>query len=110
MTTTAPAPVTTNGNGRRRFSRNKTVDVGGGQGAATPLAKGVVWFICFLWIMPIVGTVITSFRPKDDANANAGGTSSTTPVSPSRTSPRPGASPGWATPSSTVSPSPSQPP
>lgn len=70
MTTTAPAPVTTNGNGRRRFSRNKTVDVGGGQGAATPLAKGVVWFICFLWIMPIVGTVITSFRPKDDANAN----------------------------------------
>jgi alpha-glucoside transport system permease protein len=71
MTTTAPTPtpVSTTG-GRRRFTRNRTNDAGGGQGAASPLARGVVWFICFLWIVPIIGTLITSFRPKDDANAD----------------------------------------
>jgi alpha-glucoside transport system permease protein len=72
MTTTAPTPtpVPASGRGRRRFGRGRANDAGGGQGAASPLAKGVVWFICFLWIVPIIGTVITSFRPKDDANAD----------------------------------------
>ena len=72
MTTTAPTPtpVPASGRARRRFGRGRANDAGGGQGAASPLAKGVVWFICFLWIVPIIGTVITSFRPKDDANAD----------------------------------------
>jgi len=72
MTTTAPTPtpVPAPGRARRRFGRGRANDAGGGQGAASPLAKGVVWFICFLWIVPIIGTVITSFRPKDDANAD----------------------------------------
>ena len=67
--TTTATPVPAKVTGRRRF-RSKENDAGGGQGAASPLAKGVVWFICFLWIVPIIGTVITSFRPKDDANTN----------------------------------------
>jgi alpha-glucoside transport system permease protein len=69
-TTVTPAPAKT-GRGRGGlFSRPKGNDVGGGQGAASPLAKAAVWFICFLWSVPVIGTVITSFRPEDDANAN----------------------------------------
>ncbi|HST84287.1 MAG TPA: carbohydrate ABC transporter permease [Kineosporiaceae bacterium] len=68
-TTVTPAPVQTRGRGSGLFRRGKN-DAGGGQGQATPLARGVVWLICFLWIVPIIGVVITSFRPKDDANTN----------------------------------------
>jgi len=71
MTTTAttPAPVPVPGRGRR-FTRNRADDTGGGQGAASPLAQAAVWFICLLWVVPIIGQVVTAFRPKDDANAN----------------------------------------
>jgi alpha-glucoside transport system permease protein len=68
-TTVTPTPASTS-RGTGLFRRGKANDAGGGQGAASPLAKSVVWFICFLWIVPIVGTVITSFRPEDDANTN----------------------------------------
>jgi alpha-glucoside transport system permease protein len=69
--TVTPTPVEVRGRGRGgRFSRPRRGSTGEGQGAASPLAKGVVIAICFLWIVPIIGTVITSFRPKDDANAN----------------------------------------
>jgi len=70
-TTVTPAPVQVAGRGRGGlFSRSKSAGVGGGQGAASPLAKAAVWFICFLWIVPIIGIVITSFRPKDEAQAS----------------------------------------
>jgi alpha-glucoside transport system permease protein len=32
-------------------------------------ARIVVLVLCFLWIVPIVGLFLTSFRPRDDANA-----------------------------------------
>jgi alpha-glucoside transport system permease protein len=70
-TTVTPAPVQVAGRGRGGlFSRSKSAGVGGGQGAASPLAKAAVWFICFLWIVPIIGIVITSFRPKDEAQTS----------------------------------------
>ncbi len=71
MTTTV-TPPTASTSGRRTglFRRGQGNDAGGGQGKATPLARGAVWFICFLWIVPVIGIIITSFRPKDDANAN----------------------------------------
>jgi alpha-glucoside transport system permease protein len=69
-TTVTPAPVQTRGRGTGLFRRTKENDAGGGQGRATPLARSVVWLICFLWIVPIIGVIITSFRPKDDANTN----------------------------------------
>jgi len=69
-TTVTPPPARATGRAGGLFRRGKGNDAGGGQGQATPLARGVVWFICFLWIVPIIGVVVTSFRPKDDANAN----------------------------------------
>jgi len=70
-TTVTPTPATTSSRrGTGLFRRGKANDAGGGQGAASPLARSVVWFICFLWIVPIIGTVITSFRPEEDANTN----------------------------------------
>ncbi len=55
--------------GRRSWWPKRADDAaGGGQGQASPLARGVIVFICFLWIMPVLGILITSFRPKDDAN------------------------------------------
>jgi alpha-glucoside transport system permease protein len=69
-TTVTPTPVSTQSGRGGLFSRNRPKGAGEGQGGASPLAKAAVWFICFLWIVPIVGTVVTSFRPEDDANAN----------------------------------------
>jgi alpha-glucoside transport system permease protein len=40
------------------------------QGSASPLAKAAVVFICALWIIPVIGVLITSFRSKDDANTD----------------------------------------
>ncbi|MDP9221464.1 MAG: carbohydrate ABC transporter permease [Actinomycetota bacterium] len=40
-----------------------------GQGAASPFAKVAVLIICFLWIVPTFGLLVTSFRNRDDANS-----------------------------------------
>lgn len=34
------------------------------------LVKGIVSFVCFLWIVPTVGLFLTSWRPLDDANGS----------------------------------------
>jgi alpha-glucoside transport system permease protein len=69
-TTVTPAPVPVEPKGRRSWIGRSHEGATGGQGQASPLAKGVVALISFLWIMPIIGILITSFRPKDDANAD----------------------------------------
>jgi alpha-glucoside transport system permease protein len=69
MTSTVTPPVPTPVPSRRA-RRRAANEIGGGQGQASPLARGVVALICFLWIVPVIGIVITSFRPKDDANAD----------------------------------------
>jgi alpha-glucoside transport system permease protein len=69
-TTVTPAPVPVEPARRRSWLGRSNEGAGGGQGRATAPAKAVVAFISLLWIVPIIGILITSFRPKDDANAN----------------------------------------
>jgi alpha-glucoside transport system permease protein len=68
-TAVTPAPVAVDKPRRPWFGRSPE-EVGGGQGRATTPAKAAVVFISFLWIVPIIGILITSFRTKDDANAD----------------------------------------
>jgi alpha-glucoside transport system permease protein len=69
-TTVTPAPVPVEPARRRSWLGRSNEGPTGGQGRATAPAKAVVAFISLLWIVPIIGILITSFRPKDDANAN----------------------------------------
>jgi alpha-glucoside transport system permease protein len=69
--TVTPAPAQISTKARRSWTgRRVTPGSGSGQGNASPIAKGAVVFICFLWIVPIVGVLVNSFRTKDDANAD----------------------------------------
>jgi alpha-glucoside transport system permease protein len=49
-------------------------------------ARIVVLVLCFLWIVPIVGLFLTSFRPRDDANSTGWWTLFWTPSAWSRLS------------------------
>jgi len=67
MTTTAttPAPATPTPGERKKVT--------GGHGEGNPANAGwatrvVLAIICVLWMVPIFGTFVTSFRPLDDAN------------------------------------------
>jgi alpha-glucoside transport system permease protein len=42
----------------------------GGAGGAGWFARIVVAILCFLWVLPVVGLVITSFRPLDDVDSS----------------------------------------
>jgi alpha-glucoside transport system permease protein len=48
------------------------------------IVRSAVAFVCFLWIVPTVGVVITSFRTLDDANSSGWWTVFTHPSSLSR--------------------------
>jgi len=61
--TLAPAPAKT-----RRFRRSAVDDDGPGQ--ANWVVKAFVVVVCFLWIVPTIGVLITSFRTLDDANGS----------------------------------------
>jgi alpha-glucoside transport system permease protein len=64
MTTTAAAPstVTTPASTRRRGPRE-------GTGQANWFVRLVIGALCFFWMLPAVGIVITSFRTLDDAQS-----------------------------------------
>jgi alpha-glucoside transport system permease protein len=49
-------------------------------------ARIVVFTLCFLWIVPIIGLFLTSFRPRDDANESGWWTLFWTPSAWSRMS------------------------
>jgi alpha-glucoside transport system permease protein len=49
-------------------------------------ARIVVLILCFLWIVPVVGLFLTSFRPRDDANSTGWWTLFWTPSAWSRLS------------------------
>lgn len=57
MAAATPTPKT-----RRKVSRGDTPQKSGW------FARIVVLILCFLWIVPVIGLFLTSFRPKDDAN------------------------------------------
>jgi len=47
-------------------------------------ARIVVFILCFLWIVPVLGLLLTSFRPRDDANTSGWWTLFWTPSAWSR--------------------------
>jgi len=47
-------------------------------------ARVVVFALCFLWIVPVIGLFLTSFRPRDDANSSGWWTLFWTPSAWSR--------------------------
>jgi alpha-glucoside transport system permease protein len=47
-------------------------------------ARIVVLILCFLWIVPVIGLLLTSFRPRDDANSSGWWTLFWTPSAWSR--------------------------
>ena len=49
-------------------------------------ARIVVFVLCFLWIVPVIGLFLTSFRPRDDANESGWWTLFWTPSAWSRMS------------------------
>ena len=62
---------------RHAKKRRKATSFDANPAKAGWLTKLVLVLICFLWIVPVVGTFVTSFRTVDDAeHARAGGRSS----------------------------------
>jgi len=64
--TAVPGPVKP----RRALARRAEPAAGGAQGQANWLVKAVLVFICFLWVVPTFGLLITSLRERDAANTS----------------------------------------
>ena len=79
-TQTTMAAATPTEKTRRRASRE------GQPQKAGWFARIVVLILCFLWIVPVVGLFLTSFRPRDDANETGWWTLFWTPSAWSRLS------------------------
>jgi len=72
MTTTGTTPPPTAVPGevkaRRAMPRGGRAGApGAGQGQATPIVRIVLLVICFLWLVPTIGIIVTSFRTPDAA-------------------------------------------
>jgi alpha-glucoside transport system permease protein len=61
-TQTTPAAATPTSKTRKRASSSE-----GQPQKAGWFARIVVFVLCFLWIVPVIGLLLTSFRPRDDA-------------------------------------------
>jgi alpha-glucoside transport system permease protein len=72
----APAPVAT----RTKKATSSKATAGGGQGKANWVVKLVLIIICLLWIIPVIGLLITSLREPDAANSTGWWTVFTSPV------------------------------
>jgi alpha-glucoside transport system permease protein len=72
----APAPVAT----RTKKATSSKPTAGGGQGKANWVVKLVLIIICLLWIIPVIGLLITSLREPDAANSTGWWTVFTSPV------------------------------
>jgi alpha-glucoside transport system permease protein len=72
MTTVSQGPVPTAVPGPVKARRALKGRGGAGavQGRANWLVKAALVLICFLWIVPVVGLLVTSLRQPDDANAS----------------------------------------
>jgi alpha-glucoside transport system permease protein len=73
MTTTSgvdAATIPTQPKPRRAFGRRVAPEPGAGQGRASLLVKIAVLVICFLWIVPTIGLLVTSFRKQDAATSS----------------------------------------
>lgn len=81
QTQTTPAAATPTPKTRKRVASRE-----GSPQKAGWFARIVVFVLCFLWIVPIVGLFLTSFRPRDDANESGWWTLFWTPSAWSRMS------------------------
>ncbi len=73
--TAVPGPV----RGRRAMS-SRGGTAGEGQGRANWVVKGALILICFLWVVPTLGLLITSLRDPDRANTTGWWTVLTSPL------------------------------
>jgi alpha-glucoside transport system permease protein len=82
----APVPELTDTprRGWRGGGPKESTDPGGGQGRATLPVKAALVVICVVWLVPTVGTLVTSFRNNDDANATGWWTVFSSPASLTR--------------------------
>jgi alpha-glucoside transport system permease protein len=78
-TQTTPAAATPTPKTRRRVSSRDSQPQKAGW-----FARIVVFILCFLWIVPVIGLLLTSFRPRDDANTSGWWTLFWTPSAWSR--------------------------
>jgi ABC-type glycerol-3-phosphate transport system permease component len=79
----------------------------GGQGRASLVVKVVLLVLCLLWLAPMIGVVVTSFRTVDAVNSSGWWTVITSPLDLDQytlASYRQVWSGAWPTPSSTVWP------
>jgi alpha-glucoside transport system permease protein len=80
-TTPPPAPVPGEVKPRRALpGRAGAGAPGGGQGQASLVVKIVLAVICFLWLVPTIGIIVTAFRTPDAANSSGWWTVITSPL------------------------------
>jgi alpha-glucoside transport system permease protein len=72
---TVQAPATTS----TKAGGGKLAKAPRDKGSAGPLLRIVVGVICFLWVLPVIGTFITSLRTQQDANTTGWWTMFTNP-------------------------------
>jgi len=85
MTTTGttPPPTPVPGEvtpGRTTPRRREGGGPGTGQGRATPVVRIVLLVICFLWLVPTIGIIVTSFRDQEAALTSGWWTVITSPL------------------------------
>jgi alpha-glucoside transport system permease protein len=66
--TVTPAPVTMPDSGNGKSGRFRRSSGGAEAGQANWLVRTVIIVICFLWLVPTLGVLVTSFRNLDDSN------------------------------------------
>jgi alpha-glucoside transport system permease protein len=80
-TTPPPTPVPGEVKPRRAMPRGRAAGApGAGQGRASPVVRIVLLLICFLWLVPTIGIVVTSFRTPDAALSSGWWTVITSPL------------------------------
>jgi len=67
MSTTTPAPVAVTREARRDRARSRVATGGPTQGQASLLVKIVLVVLCFLWLVPTLGVLVTSLRTPEAA-------------------------------------------
>jgi len=68
MTATTAQPTTERP--RTGVRRRRRPAAEGGSGRAGWAVKSIITVICFLWIVPTIGVLVTSFRPLDEVNTS----------------------------------------
>jgi alpha-glucoside transport system permease protein len=79
-TTPPPTPVPGEVKPRRAMPRRRQAGAPGAGQGASPVVKIVLLVICFLWVVPTVGIIVTSFRTEEAALTTGWWTVITSPL------------------------------